>query len=234
MLSQTRVQYSWHSSQLRLATRLPTQGQRRQLPRSAKQRDRTTVSSQARQNHGDIQTVSVSPTSSGQSYLPQPASLGVGAVACLCLLAAGRAASGYWKRLRQQSDNRPDEFLAGGEAPFGQDSLSKPDYQAALARTRQAVSVQKALQYKSQGSPARAMVELRRALQENSTVREPLLNARQEQEQLYDLYKMHLQNTEVPAEFSTLLQLREMLAIDTRAAENLEEEALQSGAAMSI
>lgn len=52
--------------------------------------------------------------------------------------------------------------------------------------------------------------------------------------QLYELYKMHLQNTDVPAEFSTLLQLREMLAIDTRAAEYLEQEALQSGESFSI
>ena len=92
------------------------------------------------------------------------------------------------------------------------------EYKMALARTRQAVAVHKAMQFNAQGSPARcawpllptrchitrtgmlpvwtrlpdeyslsdcrAMVELRRALQENSTVREPLLNARYEKEEV--------------------------------------------------
>jgi hypothetical protein len=100
------------------------------------------------------------------------------------------------------------------------------EYKMALARTRQAVAVHKAMQFNAQGSPARsagllqpchqlavalqpdiavaltagrpgptilrgdplsgcrAMVELRRALQENSTVREPLLNARYEKQEV--------------------------------------------------
>lgn len=137
------------------------------------------------------------------------------------------------------------------------------------------------------------MVELRRALQENSTVREPLLNARYEKEevsalscfisahvlsrpavstyvcmdvdpaavasrmselsdvckhelaaagaslclcapQVMELYRMHLQNSEVPAKFSTLLQLRELLDIDGPEAEAMEVEVMQSGGYFSI
>lgn len=45
---------------------------------------------------------------------------------------------------------------------------------------------------------------------------------------------MHLQNSEVPAKFSTLLQLRELLDIDGQTAEALEAEVMQSGSAFSI
>lgn len=127
------------------------------------------------------------------------------------------------------------------EDRFGQDPLDGQEYKMALARTRQAVSVHKAMIFQSQGNPARcpppflrthaclhadaagrhrpvikrrlqlealkrcphgpqtgsgalilgprmawcrAMVELRRALQENAIVREPLLNNRYEQQQV--------------------------------------------------
>lgn len=238
MQTSLRFQTScWYSLRPELATHLPAKG-RRKLPLSvAKNYRRYKQPIQARREIADKQTVSVSPSAREHPYsssLPKPAFLGLGAVAWLCLLAAGSTAVWGWRRLNIKSPVPPDEFLDGGEAPFGQESLDKPDYQAALARTRQAVCVHKAMQFRSQGSPARAMVELRRALQENAIVREPLLNARQEPEPLYELYKMHLQNTDVPAEFSTLLQLREMLAIDTRVAENLEEEALQRVGSFSI
>ena len=52
--------------------------------------------------------------------------------------------------------------------------------------------------------------------------------------QLRELYRMYLQNAEVPAKFSTLLQLREMLAIRTAEAEALEDEVLSSGTSFSI
>jgi len=52
--------------------------------------------------------------------------------------------------------------------------------------------------------------------------------------QLRELYRMYLQNAEVPAKFSTLLQLREMLAIRAAEAEALEDEILSSGASFSI
>jgi len=45
---------------------------------------------------------------------------------------------------------------------------------------------------------------------------------------------MYLQNAEVPAKFSTLLQLREMLAIRAAEAEALEDEILSSGTSFSI
>lgn len=52
--------------------------------------------------------------------------------------------------------------------------------------------------------------------------------------QLRELYRMYLQNAEVPYKFATLLQLREMLAIGAEEGEALEQELLQSGASFSI
>lgn len=48
------------------------------------------------------------------------------------------------------------------------------------------------------------------------------------------LYRLHLQNTEVPPNFAILLQLREMLAISEADAEQLEVEVFESGGAFSI
>ncbi len=52
--------------------------------------------------------------------------------------------------------------------------------------------------------------------------------------QLHELYQLHMRNTNLPAEFSTLLQLREMLDIDNGVAEALEQEVLQAGGSFSI
>ena len=48
------------------------------------------------------------------------------------------------------------------------------------------------------------------------------------------LYRLHLQNTEMPPDFATLLQLREMLSISETDAEQLETEIFESGSAFSI
>ena len=47
-------------------------------------------------------------------------------------------------------------------------------------------------------------------------------------------YQLHLANTELPAKYSTLLQLREMLAIKEGDADALEQEVLGSGSSFSI
>ncbi len=52
--------------------------------------------------------------------------------------------------------------------------------------------------------------------------------------QLHDLYQLHMRNTNLPAEFSLLLQLREMLDIDNATAEALEQEVLGAGGSFSI
>ena len=48
------------------------------------------------------------------------------------------------------------------------------------------------------------------------------------------LYQLHLQNTDLPAKYATLLQLREMLDIKEADAEALEAEVLGSASAFSI
>ena len=78
----------------------------------------------------------------------------------------------------------------------------------ALARTRQAVAVHRAIGFMNTGNTARAMVELRRALHENSACRAPLVNPQHSAGELSELYRLHLQNSPVPADFAVLLQLR--------------------------
>lgn len=53
-----------------------------------------------------------------------------------------------------------------------------------------------------------AMVELRRALEENAACRSPLLGGHQAHAELADLYKLHLLHTPTPRDFAVLLQVR--------------------------
>ena len=52
--------------------------------------------------------------------------------------------------------------------------------------------------------------------------------------QVYDLYRVDVSNTEMPAKYSTLLQLRELLDIQEEQAEDLEQEVLGSASSFSI
>jgi hypothetical protein len=52
--------------------------------------------------------------------------------------------------------------------------------------------------------------------------------------QMNRLYQLHLENTEMPAKYSVLLQLREMLDIKEADAEKLEQEVLGSSSSFSI
>ena len=51
-------------------------------------------------------------------------------------------------------------------------------------------------------------MEVRRALHQNSTCRAPLLSTQHSKADLAELYRLHLQESEVPADFGKLLQLR--------------------------
>lgn len=99
-------------------------------------------------------------------------------------------------------------------------------YKMALARTRQAIFVQKAIGFMNIGSPARAMVELDRALKANAICRSPLLNTYHSKDEIDSLYRLHIRNSDQPPKFPTLLQLREMLDIDADAAEKMEMDIL--------
>eukprot|EP00877_Chromochloris_zofingiensis_P008509 jgi/Chrzof1/3911/Cz13g13040.t1 len=139
----------------------------------------------------------------------------------------------YWFKLQSE---RPK---LGKKLPEPWPEVPNPQadpkaYQMALARTRQALDVQKAVAYMKAGEPARACVELHRALDENGICRSPLLDGHQTKDELMELYKLHIANTEVPPSFATLLQLREMLGLTATEAEKLELEVLEAGAAFSI
>lgn len=107
-------------------------------------------------------------------------------------------------------------------------------YQKALARTRQAQDVQRAVGFMNAGEPARAMVELHKALDENAVCRSPLLDGHQTRDELEGLYQLHIENTEVPPNFAVLLQLRQMLGLDTDTAEQIEADVMRQSQAFSI
>ena len=52
--------------------------------------------------------------------------------------------------------------------------------------------------------------------------------------QMNNLYCLYVSNTEMPAKYSTLLQLRELLDIKEEEAEKLEQEVLGSSSSFSI
>jgi hypothetical protein len=78
------------------------------------------------------------------------------------------------------------------------------------------------------------MVELGRALTEHQVCRSPLLDGLHPNEELSDLYRLHLKNTEVPPNFAVLLQLRDMLGLVPAEADALEQEVMAGGEAFSI
>lgn len=101
-------------------------------------------------------------------------------------------------------------------------------YTMALARTRQAIYVQRSIGFMNTGNPARALVEVERALKENAICRSPLLSLRYSDEEIGKLFRLHLQNSDFPPEYATLLQLREMLNIDPDDADRIEMEVMEN------
>eukprot|EP00210_Caulerpa_lentillifera_P004071 g3884.t1 len=96
-------------------------------------------------------------------------------------------------------------------------------YASALARTRQAIYAHRAVGFMNTNSPARVVVELERALKENSICRSELVHAQHSQDELQGLYRMYLLNADVPPDYGVLLQLRELLGISTKAAAGIED-----------
>ncbi|KAI7840997.1 hypothetical protein COHA_005225 [Chlorella ohadii] len=103
----------------------------------------------------------------------------------------------------------------------------------ALARTRQATAIHRAIGFLNTGERARAHVEVRRALHQNSVCRAPLLNTQHSKSELMELYRLHLQQSDMPTDFGTLLQLRALLDLDFEDAEFIEKEMAQ-GSTFSI
>lgn len=150
----------------------------------------------------------------------------------IVVAAAASFGAAYFYKIKAEGARKARRLEPWPEIP-------RPDadpraYQLALARTRQALDVQRAVAYMKAGEPSRAMVELHRALEENSVCRSPLLDGHQTRADLRDLYKLHLLNTPPPAGFATLLQLRELLGLGVQEAEGIELEVTEAGAAFSI
>ncbi|CAL8466788.1 g6324 [Coccomyxa elongata] len=167
---------------------------------------------------------------------PRPGS--VAFIMALLAVGVGLAVKKWREDRKQRADEEYERRRWGQESAlevsYAQSPLEAKEYNLALARTRQAMAVHRAIQYMNFGSPARAIVEVQRALQENSTARCPVLSAQYDGEDMNRLYRLHLENTEMPAKYSVLLQLREMLDIKEADAEKLEQEVLGSSSSFSI
>uniref|UniRef100_A0A383V8S7 Uncharacterized protein n=1 Tax=Tetradesmus obliquus TaxID=3088 RepID=A0A383V8S7_TETOB len=147
------------------------------------------------------------------------------------LTAIAAIAAAYWFKRQAQE---PGKKLPEPWPEMPNPSTDPVAYQKALARTRQAQDVQRAVGFMNSGERARAMVELHKALEENAVCRSPLLDGHQTRNELVGLYSLHIENTEVPPNFAVLLQLRQMLGLDADTAEQIEEEVLRQSQAFSI
>lgn len=107
------------------------------------------------------------------------------------------------------------------------------EFEIVLASVRQVVTFQRALQSMWEGDTVRAMVELHRVLEENAICRTPLNLTNYTQEDLEDMYRLHLQNSELPLQYATLLHLKQVLSLSDEKARELEDE-LKSTASFSI
>lgn len=149
----------------------------------------------------------------------------------IMLTVAGAVAAAYW--FKRQAE-LPKQKLPEPWPEIPRPEVDPEAYQKALARTRQAQCVQRAIGYMRANEPSRAMVELHLALEENSVCRSPLLQGHQTHDELTGLYQLHIQNTEVPPNFAVLLQLRELLGLGADEAEELEKQVLKEAEAFSI
>lgn len=111
----------------------------------------------------------------------------------------------------------------------------RPAFSAALLATRASVSVTRAIQAAEFGNTSGAMVELDRALRTHAEARGgvPLPSGAGPAETAR-LYCLYLQNTELPADFGSLLALRDLLHLKADTAAALEAEVLSAGADFSI
>ncbi|PRW61197.1 diacylglycerol kinase gamma isoform X1 [Chlorella sorokiniana] len=156
------------------------------------------------------------------------------AAAAAALLAAAAVA---WQQLRKRTSAPPVEYpgISGLIRPAQAATAAEldPEYKMALARTRQATAIHRAIGFLNTGERARAHVEVRRALHQNSVCRAPLLNTQHSKGELMELYRLHLQQSDMPTDFGTLLQLRALLDLDFEDAEFIEKEMAQ-GSTFSI
>jgi len=106
-------------------------------------------------------------------------------------------------------------------------------HQRVLAKTRQAAHIANAAAYQKSGEITKALLELNKALVANSVCRTRAL-VTLTREELHKLYCLHLQHTEQPPNFATLLQLQEMLGLSQEDAAKLEMEVLNSPGAFAI
>lgn len=155
----------------------------------------------------------------------------------MVVAAAGVAAAAAvaWQRFSSKRNSAAAQEYTGmvglvRPAQSAATSELDPEYRMALARTRQATAIHRAIGFLNTGSRARAHVEVRRALHQNSLCRAPLLSTQHSKADLCELYRLHLQQAEVPADFGTLLQLRALLDMDFEEAETIEREVAEQNA----
>lgn len=205
------------------------------LLNSARQYPRQVVAEAAARAEARLATVVESPAprptpppATSNDGLATPVAVGLGVVLGLSL--------SWIKKNVASALQMPSAKKGSGDNAF---DSAMPDadpeaYQKALARSRQRQCINRAVGYMNAGDPARAVVEIARALQENSCCRSPLLDGAHPKSELLDIYRLHLKHTEVPASFATLLQLQELLGISQAEAEEVEAQVMRATGAFNI
>lgn len=150
---------------------------------------------------------------------PVASERGVATLGCGAVVVALMGASWAYIKKKEQDKIVAEQEVEDPEA-----------YLLARSRTRQAIHVQKAIGFNYSNIPPRAMVELERALKENAVCRSPILQGNHSQDELEGLYRLHIQNEEIPPDFATLLQLRNMLGLSESQAEQIEKKIQESDA----
>eukprot|EP00878_Enallax_costatus_P003803 GHUV01004019.1.p1 GENE.GHUV01004019.1~~GHUV01004019.1.p1 ORF type:complete len:213 (+),score=17.12 GHUV01004019.1:148-786(+) len=149
----------------------------------------------------------------------------------LTIFALSALGAAYWFKRQVQS---PSKKLPEPWPQIPRPEADPEGYKKALARTRQAQDVARAVTFMHNGEPARAMVEMHKALEENEVCRSPLLDGHHDKCELVSLYKLHIHNAECPPSYPLLLQLRLMLGLPHEEAEQIEAEVLREAEAFSI
>lgn len=106
-------------------------------------------------------------------------------------------------------------------------------HQRVLAKARQANHISSAVSYSRAGEVIKAMLELNKALMANAICRTPVV-INHTPEEMTNLYRLHILNTEQPPNYAMLLQMQEMLGLDPKTAEAIEKEVLQGAGAFTI
>eukprot|EP00899_Mesostigma_viride_P012008 jgi/Mesvir1/20808/Mv07910-RA.1 len=153
------------------------------------------------------------------------------------------AALGYlgWRFMVHLDVQQERSLRAASEELYGKPTPNQAvpaqnsyGYDMALARIRQSTCLDRAFQNMRSRNDIRCLVDLERALEQNSICREPILPGVYSSEEVEEIYRLYLRSTGGPPDFGKLLQLRDMLQLSQVRARALEESVQTDDSSFSI